>query len=263
MKSRVLAVSLLVWVWGASVPAQAGWVAEARNTAIKSNGDRLSPEPTTMQIADGKVRLVQPNSVSLIDYNKGKFTILNPQRESYWTGTVDEYVTEVVRNRQESAKRRFGEGAAAHFESPKLAEAGLPKITVKKTDESQTIAGHQTVKYVVETEGQAFQEIWLAEDLNLSGDLDPKKYLAYQEKMNGAMLGKVAAINKAAYRNEDYRKLHEKGFILQMITRHVAGGFERVFTSIRRADISASEFEVPENYRRVRLSDVFPTDGQS
>ena len=52
----------------------------------------------------------------------------------------------------------------------------------------------------------------------------------------------------------------EKGFVLRSITHHIAGGFERKATEVKQTEIPASEFEVPDSYRKVRLSDVFTTD---
>ena len=76
------------------------------------------------------------------------------------------------------------------------------------------------------------------------------------------MVGKSAGLYNALYRSEDYRKLLESGFALKTVARHIAGGFEQTATEIREEAVPANEFEVPTDYRRVRLVDVFQQDQQ-
>lgn len=263
MKGRWHGLVLSLVVLSAPAVTSAGWVIASRNVAIKGNGERQPPEDTTMYVAGGKVRIVQPNSISLIDYNTNRFTILNPQRDSFWSGTLDEYVVEVRHKRKKAAKQRLGSSATAAAFEKRPDDAKLPAITVQNAGPGGTIAGHETVKYVIQSAGEAFQEVWVAEGLDLSRDLDPQKYLAYQEKMSTVMVGKSGGAFSALYRNPEARKIHAKGFVVQTKTQHVAGGFERTVTTVRSADVADEEFAVPDNYRRVRLADVFGTAGES
>lgn len=238
--------------------AHAGWVAEWEHTPIKANGERGATEPATMSIEKGKVRLVQPSTTSLIDYNKSRFTILNPDRQYFWSGTVDQYIAEMRKTRSRVGKKRRGTDAEEEAQ-PKVDPKSLPPVVVTKTEETETIAGHPTHKYEIRVNNELFEELWVAEDLNLSGDLNAKKFLAYQQKMGGAMLGNSATSYNALYHSDEYKKLLEKGFVLRSITHHIAGGFERKAVAVKQEEIPGSEFEVPDSYRRVRLSDVFPT----
>jgi hypothetical protein len=237
--------------------AEAGWVAEWEHTPIKTNGERGTTEPATMRIDKGKVRLVQPTTTSLIDYNQSRFTVLNPGRQFFWSGTVDQYVAEMLQVRTQAAKRKRGE--STETEMPKVDPKSLPPVTVTKTDESATIAGHPTQKYEIKVNDQLFEELWIAQDLDLSGDMDAKKVLDYQKKMSEVMLGNSATAYNALYRSPDYRNLLEKGFALRSITHHIAGGFERTAVQLREVEIPDSDFVVPDSYRKVRLLDVFAT----
>lgn len=241
----------------------AGWIVDWEHTPIKSSGERGTTETATMRIKKGKVRLTQPSTTSLIDYNKRRFAILNPDRQYFWSGTVDQYVTEMQQTRARAAKKRRGNEKAAPEEQAKIDPKSLPPVVVTKTDETETIAGHPTRKYEIRVDNDLFEELWVAEDLNLSGDLDPKKFLDYQKKMGAAMLGNSAKAYNALYRSAEYKNLLEKGFVLRSITHHIAGGFERKAVAVKQEEIPESEFEVPDNYRRVRLSDVFATEKSS
>jgi hypothetical protein len=260
MKAHVVRLLLVLAVSISPAVAEAGWVVQLRNTVVKSNGERQEPETATMYVSRGKVRTVQPSSITIIDYNKGRFTLLNPERDFFWSGTVDEYVQEVQRNRKNTAAQRFGGGPAAQLDATQVDDSKLPAITVRKLGPGGKIAGHETVKYQVESDGELFQELWVADDVNFSADLDQKKFFDYQQKTSGFRLGKAAASMRASYRSKELREIYEKGLVLQTITHHVAGKFERVTTEVQRSEIPEKDFEVPDHYRRVRLADVFPVE---
>lgn len=261
MRGIVCGVSLLAFVGSPPIAAQAGWVAEWQNVPVKSTGERMAVQPSTMSISKGRVRVAQPDSITLIDYNKGRFTLMNPQQEFFWSGSIDEYIAEMSKARAEALRQRAGR-KAAQVKTPKVDPGALPPLTIQKTSETKTIAGHETTKYVVHVDGELFQEFWIAPDLNLSTDLDAGKFLAYQQKMSAVRMGKSAGAFNALYRNEEYRKLLETGFILRSVTHHIAGSFERTAASIRSETVPDSAFTVPDSYRRVRLPDVLPDEQQ-
>lgn len=262
--NRTVRTALLVALIGlAPSMARAGWIIEWRTTPFKTGGEKLDSEALTMEVSKNQARTAQPRSITLIDYDKMQFTIINPQNETFWSGSVDDYVKEMSQNRSKALEDRMGkrgkEGKKKQAATPPPVPTPVPPvITIVNSGETKTIAGHTTTKYTVKSNDELFQELWVAEDLNLSGDLDPKKYITYQQKTTASMLGKSAEGFTAIYRSEDYRKLLEKGFALQTTTYHIAGGFEQIATGIRQSDVPASSFAVPDTYRRVRLLDVFP-----
>jgi hypothetical protein len=239
--------------------ARAGWVVQWQETTIKPNGDRLDPQPSTMSISKGMVRIVQPQTTSLLDYGKRTFTILNTDQAYFWSGTVDEYLQQMVKNRGASLHKHMGaQGDDLSLGQREIDPATLPPLTIEKTEETATIAGHATTKYEIKVEGELLQEIWLAEDLPVAKDLDPKQFVDFEYTLSRGMLGSSAEAFNALYRSEDYRKLLGRGYILKNVTHHVGGSYERLATEIRQQDVPASEFAVPESYRRVRLGDLLP-----
>ena len=256
---------LLLGLIALARPADAGWVVEWANVVRQPDGQSLPAEPSTMQIQGNRVRLTQPRSVTVIDYKKDLFTIMNPATQSFWSGQVAEYIEETARKRKAQSEKRTGRRPRLGRDgrTPSVDESKLPSVTVKRTDQTKTIAGHDTVKYEILSDGEPFQEMWVAENVDVSSDLDPDRFLAYQRKMGAGMLGQSSGRYNALYRNEDYKKLVSKGFALEIVTRHIGGGFDRTVTAIRREDIPASTFEVPESYRRVSLADVLPKPEQT
>jgi hypothetical protein len=243
----------------AGLPAvgQAGWVVEWQNTVIRPNGDRLDPQASTQRISNGRVRIVQPQTTSLIDYDKKRFTILNPTLGYFWSGSVSEYVKQVTHDRNRVLSQRMGgKKQNVDLERKKTDPDTLPKITIEKTSEGEKIAGHETTKYLVRSDDELLQELWVADDLDLSSDIDVDDFLAYERTMSKSMIGRSAAAFAALYRSKEYRDLLKQGYVLKNVTHHISGGFERVATAVRREDVDGSEFKVPEEYRRVRLADV-------
>lgn len=250
--------------------AHAGWVSTWSTTAVKQNGDRTSAQDASVSIAGGRVRLEQKDVITLIDYNTGRYTVLNPTKDYFWTGTIDEYVREMSVARdtkltekhgdktkvfeEKRAKRKHAQPKA--YSPPTVDLAKLPPLSVTKTGITEKVVGYDTEKYDIHVNGELFQEIWVAPTLDLSGDLNFDTFLVVQRKLSAARRGKSADQYNALYLNADYRKLLEKAFVLKAITHHIAGGFERTATSLQPADVPADQFAVPDQYRRVRLSDV-------
>jgi len=242
--------------------ASAGWVSEWESTAIH-NGERLEPERSTVRIDKTRMRIDQPQIISIFDYGKGTMALINPKSAVYWSGTVDEYSQQTATKRNENLRRRIGEEVKVKDDDLKVDLNDLPKIKVERTDEAKTVAGRDTVKYVVLVDDELFQEIWLTEEINTSADLDVGKFLDYQRRNSLRMIGNSAKPFNALYRSKAYEDFLKKGTPLQTVIHHLAGGFERRALSFKQADVADSEFAVPASYHKVRIADVFPKQPES
>ena len=257
----VTCVLLSFGLLGVAPRADAGWVVQWENVRIKPGGERVSAGPTTMQIDLGRVRLEQPQIVTVIDYNRGRFTVINPEHRQFWSGTVDQYTAQVLDDRTKAvSRRRRSRRRLRQARRPAVDEKSLPPIVIQRTRQKEKLAGHTAVKYVIMTNKELFQELWVAQDLDLSRDLPPRKLLAYQRKLGAVRLGKSSDAFNALYRNKEYEEVLRKGFALKTITHHIAGGFERTATEIPRAAMDSSAFTAPKGYQRVDLKQVFGAD---
>ena len=262
MRSTFHTAMLLIAFVTAPGIASAGWMSEWTNVAMKPNGDRADPQRSTMAISDGKVRLEQPDAVTLINYKTETFTLMNPAHQSFWSGTAEDYARHVSKSRGEALRKRLveaGQKSAPEVSDdvPKVDPAKLPPLSIVSTGISEKIAGYDTTKYEVKVDGDVFQELWVA-PLDISSDLDINRFINLQRKMSAGMAGRSANEYNALYYSDEYRKLLAKGFVLKMIIHHLGGGFERTATSMKQADVAASEFQVPDSYRKVQLADVLP-----
>ncbi|MDX2166401.1 MAG: DUF4412 domain-containing protein [Deltaproteobacteria bacterium] len=259
------------------VAAQAGWVIDWNTTAVNARGERMATQPAVQSISGNKVRMQQPDVVTITDYATDRFTLLNPRKQTFWGGPVNDYVSEMSAHRKQVMSDRVAAMGMSEKMKNKAAERGdeshkervarkekealeqakqLP-VSITSTGQHEKIAGYDTEKFEVKVDGELFQELWLATGLNVSADLDAARFLAQQETTGAAMMGKSAKQYNALYHDAQYRSMIERGFVLRNIVHHLAGGYERVATAVKQEDVPASAFEVPESYRRVRLSDLF------
>jgi hypothetical protein len=246
--------------------AQAGWVMEWSTTATTQKGQKMPAQQATQSISANQIRMDQPEVVTIIDYDKDRFVMMNPTKHFFWSGTSSDYVSEMTRTREAAMRERIGnltgkpakpgEAAAATESTPRPVDpAKLPPVSITSTGVKEKIAGYDTEKYEVKVDGQLFEEIWIA-PLDLSADVNYDRFMAQQLKNSAAMQGKSADAYSAVYRDPEYRRLTEKATVLKNVTHHLAGTFERTATSVEKRDVPASAFTVPESYRKVRLSDL-------
>ena len=237
-------IFLLVALVVAPSAARAGWVLKWNETAVRHTGDKLDSQASTMSISKDKVRIEQAQTTTILDYGKKTFAILNPTQGYFWSGTVDEYLQQMSRNRSAALHRRIGDQANnLDFERKKVDPKTLPPVTIEKTDVAETVAGHPTTKYQIKAKGELMLEIWLAEDVKVASDLDPKLFLDYESRFSETMLGSASKPFVALYRNDEYRKLLERGYVLKSVTYHSAGSYEREVTEIRSEDVPATSFD--------------------
>ena len=257
MQLRRALVMGLVLGWGTA--AYGGWIIEQSNVATRPKGDPGPAEPATLRVSQGRVRLTQPNIVTIQDCVKGRFIMYVPERNAYWSGSLDDYTSELRAQAAQSGATASGNPmpTKAPEKVPTVNAAGLPNLIVRKTTEQAKVAGYDTTKYVIESDGSLFQELWVTTAVNISDDLDPKKYVACQAKISAGMLGASTGSFNALYRSPDYLNLLTSGVILKRVTHHAAGTYSEEVRSINKADIADDEFATPSGATKVSLNDLF------
>lgn len=248
--------------------ARAGWIVQWSTTATNQKGESTSSQQATQSVARNRVRMDQPEVVTIVDYGADRFTMINPSKEYFWSGSSDDYVREMTRARAAAMRERIGQMAGQVGKTGKQAEAPagdptprvvdpakLPPVSITPAGIKEKIAGHEAEKYDVRVDGQLFEELWIA-PIDMSADLDFDRFMAQQLKNSAAMQGKASDQYNAVYRDPEYRRLTEKATVVKNITHHIAGSFTRTATSVEQRDVPDSAFAVPESYRKVRLSDL-------
>lgn len=243
--------------------AQAGWVVEWSTAATNSKGERMPTQQATQSIAENRVRMDQPEVVTITDYGTNRFTMMNPEKQYFWSGTLDEYVRDMTVAREGSLRKRIsemtGKGADAEIATDptpvSVDVAKLPPISITPAGSSEKIAGYDAQKYNIQVDGELFEEMWIA-PVDMSADLNFDRFLEQQLKNSAAMKGKASKSYNALYRSPEYRRLVEKALVVKNVTHHLSGSFERTATGIAQRDVPDATFTVPDSYRKVRLGDL-------
>jgi GLPGLI family protein len=114
------------------------------------------------------------------------------------------------------------------------------KVDVTKTDEKKTINGYACTKVVVTDDGKEFLTAWVTKDVK--GFEGMRKDLEEFRK-------RMAAMNPMMPKGLSEAMGKLEGFPIEM---EMAMGVKQVVTKIERKSIKASEFEVPEGYKKVK-----------
>jgi hypothetical protein len=68
----------------------------------------MPSQKATQSISENQVRMDQPEVITIIDYNKDHFVMMNPTKQFFWSGTTDEFVREMTRARDAAMREKVG-----------------------------------------------------------------------------------------------------------------------------------------------------------
>jgi hypothetical protein len=277
-RGRVVRYSVVLWAIGLGIPmvAGAGWVIEQIEYAnLGAEGSR-----TLQYIAKNRLKMVGDGYTFIIDFAKNLFIATDLDKRVYWSGTVDTYVQEVKTFQQAAndlAQRQMEEAMkemppderkpmedllqqmrGANASSPAPPAAKRPAVTVERTAETATLAGHQATKIMVYADGKPYQEVWLAKGLTMKADLDLKRLRGIQAKLTRAIMADLPS-QQAVEEDPAYVQLLEQGYPIKIVELGEGGEPESVTEVVRidKRDIPEREFQVPEGYRRIDLREFF------
>jgi len=145
--------------------AHAGWVLQWTTAASTGKDKQLPSQKATQSIAANQVRMDQPEVITITDYDKDRFVMMNPTKQFFWSGTTDEFVREMTRARDTAMREKIGSltgqkakdkaaAAAAADATPKPIDVSkLPPVSITPSGAQEKIAGYDTQKYDVRVNG--------------------------------------------------------------------------------------------------------------
>ncbi|MBI3329199.1 MAG: DUF4412 domain-containing protein [Nitrospinae bacterium] len=269
---------IAVWMVGLWFPvaACAGWVLEQ----IEYANPGAERTRTVQYISKNRLKTVGAGNTFIMDLHQNGFTASDQENRVYWSGTVHEYIQEVqtfqqtasdlARQQMEEAlkdlppdqrrameeviKQREGPGVPPPAQQP----AKRPQVTVERTQETTLIAGYKATKAMVYADGKPYQEVWLANGIDLKGDLDLKRMRGLQAKLSKAIMPESPG-GQAVEEDPAYEKMLDEGYPVKIVELGERGEPESVTEVVRveQRDIPDKEFQPPEGYRRIDLRAFF------
>jgi hypothetical protein len=222
------------------------------------------------------------------DPARGRLWIANTNTRTVWQGTVEEYCADAKRTQDEVTARQMTnipperrrmieeqmtrQQAGAPGAAPEPPPAKPVKVTVERTDERRTIAGHEVRKVRVLADGQLHEELWLTIDPQVARTVDYAKVMEMQRRVRECTGGDAQArkdremaaypeyvrramdptgqmeknrIARAVHASPEYASLMGEGMPLTMEVN-----------AIESRDIPAADLEPPPGFRSARPDEV-------
>jgi hypothetical protein len=131
------------------------------------------------------------------------------------------------------------------------------KITLKKTDDTDNIAGYKSVKYEVYRNGKLNEEIWTSNEVGFEAEVEMRKmsvYLCELRKIEDS-LGESSSVSKES--EKAYIEIFGSGFPMRTVDYPVSGNsIIEETVKVSRKQIDTSEFRPPAGYTKVPLEDM-------
>lgn len=198
--------------------AQAGWIIE--QTMTDPNGNQTTQ---VFYIQDNKMMIADQERM-IFDLKTSEMTVIMEKQGAYM-----KFPPEMMEMMGSQAEDWDG------------------TVEVRKTSETATIAGYPTSKYQLVIDGELEHEIWLAEDLDMSSDMDVEQFL----NMSAAKGG------EASYESsQEYQDLMRKGYPLRQVSFQEGGKIIMEATKVEKQDIPDSQFEIPDGFQEMNMQQM-------
>ncbi len=239
--------------------AYPGWILTIENYDV----DNQEKKSHQVYFQENKIKIVDPDMVTIFDLNQNMITFLKPQIHMFWKGTLNDYRQEVretlemmidleVRKlpeeKQDEARKTF-ETMMRIMEHPDSSSA--LDLFIRETAEKDTILGYETAKFQVFLNGVIIEDIWIPSYLDVSRDLDQGKYLCLLSQLSTGFENELVYQTSA-----EYNQLIQGTYILRIKEYKI--GYQTVIevVDIRQELLDESVFLPPPDYKPVTLSEL-------
>lgn len=249
-----------------SFHATAGWVITQQSYDSDEGVETALIE--TIYLQDNKMKVVQPEMITIFDLNKEAITLMSPVKKVYWTGQVADYKKEIkqamqsameeqLKNAREEQKemiRKMYQGMMESIDNPSKFAGEEPEeynLEIEKTGDKERVAGRMAHKYSIIVNGSVKEEAWLSESDKPHEEFNIGKfYDVFGDFTNQA--GSIDFYQK----DEKYIEFAKKGFPLKSVNYY--GGYESIseVTKLEKENIDDSEFTPPTDYQKVSLVEI-------
>lgn len=241
----LFALTLLAIFIAPAAPAGAGIVMIDKSGAETLISGHMTKSPDMMDMG----------VISIFNARDGLLTYLNTNDSTYSTGTASEYCSATntgAMSMQEDMLRDMPPEIRDQMrETMRLSGSDhmgpTPEVAVMPAGHGGIIAGYETTRYEILSDGQLMEEIWITDDPSLMGELS----VFYTEGM------KEFSCNEGPMRglqdSPEYLDLMSSGIALRIIIAGDMMGPTYILDvqSIQRRDIPDSEFAPPPGYTEI------------
>jgi len=136
-------------------------------------------------------------------------------------------------------------------------------VTLKKTGDTDKIAGYEAVKYEIYRDGKLYEEIWTSSYVGFQEEIDTKEmieYLSELRKIEDSMRGS-SLLSQAS--EQTYTEVFSTGFPMKTIDYPLSGNsIVEETIKVSKKKIDSSEFQAPKGYKKVPLQQMLQLSSQ-
>ena len=241
------------------INAYPGWILTIENYDV----DNLEKKSHQVYFQENKIKIVDPDMITIFDLNRNMITFLKPQIHMFWKGTLNDYRQEVretlemmidlevkklPEDKQDEARRTF-ETMMRIMEHPDT--ASTLDLFIRETAENDTILGYETTKFQVFLNGVIMEDIWIPNHLDVSRDLDQGKYLNLLSQLSTGFENELVYQTSA-----EYNRLIQDTYVLRKKEYKIGYQTVKEVVDIRQEALEESVFLPPADYKPVTLTEL-------
>lgn len=249
IKKAVFAFLVVLFLLpGLSYAGMAGMVFK-ETTYLESSG-KDSGRISTNHISNNRMKVSSPDGpYVLMDFNNGTMFMVDAGDKTYWGGDFNA----MIKQTKDAFKQMMGAMGKVNQSN----QAKKTRLSVKKTNQTMTVAGYVAAKYGIYADKDLFEEVWASKELGaeMGKEFDFKKAEIY-----GRQLQEAFGFGPVEF---DYAELDRvDGYVLR---RKTAGGAVIETISVEKKAVPENEFQVPSGYKKASPEDMLgqgmPVDG--
>jgi len=255
MRWLILTLSALVLLTSGSPGlAQAGWSIAATTTTTASVPAPISSPSLMTVVSNNRIKYATRAWAQVVNLATQRILIINHISQTYWEGPLDEYlpvVTEQTKNMRTALLKQLSPEQRVQIETrsgPFDSLAPTLAITFERSAEEDTIAGFKAHKYMVLRNGEAYEETWIAQEINFETEVDPQKFKALVKRQQEARTTPPGVVLA------ELTELLEKGYPVKTV--NALSGVTKTVVQVEKKTIPESEFLAPAHYTAKSLQEV-------
>lgn len=205
------------------------------------------------------------------DLEKGNTYQVNESAGIYSGGTFESQL-ESIRNYIARFKREMADeirvfgGEMTGYPHARTEAEGF-KLDILETADMEIIAGYRSVKHEIRIGGKKIEDIWISRDMDITGELDYRRYKKMFQKWMKAISDAVIEPGSVHgeedwTESEDYIGLFEKGYTMRQVEYDEWGEYITEVIKVEAKNIPDEEFNIPRGFRKVTPEEFMEIGGE-
>lgn len=260
---KAVLIGFALFISTALQTARAGWY------ITEQSRDRFGNRSfSSTFIRDSIIRFDRPTSISIINFNTKRITLIFAQHRAYWQGTVAdlkritgdmarEQLTKLLAYAPEQEKAQIKKAIQA-FDNNRARPDSLrayPPVKVIDTGKTDTVSGYPAKAYMIQIDSITKQKIWLTKKVKPYPDSVIDKIISFSRAMS------PFAIENSLSHSREYMQLLHSGYILKSVNFTSDGNkIVTTVTRIKKTKIPDALFQIPSGYVKSSLENIMILD---